>query len=140
MRNGHTMSIQIRNRARFAFILVAVALLGGCATTPSDGSSASGSSGEVITTEEIRELGRLSAYQVVQRLHPQWLRARGVDSFYSSNGVVVYLDGQKVGGVDALRRISGPNLEQIQRLDSRQATTRFGVGHPAGALMVTTRR
>lgn len=135
------MAHLLRRPARFTFLLlVLAALVGGCSTTPSGSSGASPASGSVITTEEIRELGRLSAYQVVQRLQPQWLRSRGVDSFFSDNGVVVYVDGQRVGGVDALRRIQAPNVQQIERLDSRQATTRFGVGHPAGALMVTTRR
>jgi len=120
-------------------LLVALFSLGAAAcATSSNGSSSS--SGEVIDAEEIQELGRLSAYQIVQRLHPQWLRTRGVDSFNSEFGVVVYLDGQRVGGVDALRRITGPNVEEIRRLDSRQATTLYGTGHPNGALMVVTRR
>lgn len=123
---------------RFFLVALTTILAAACATSPSGG--ASPSSRDVIGEEEIRELGRLTAYQVVQRLQPQWLRPRGVDSFNSEFGVVVYLDGQRVGGVDALRRVSAPNVQEIRRLDSRQATIQYGTGHPSGALLVITRR
>lgn len=132
------MAFRVPSSVRFFLVALTAILAAGCTTTPSSGTSPSPR--DVIGAEEIRELGRLTAYQVVQRLHPQWLRPRGVDSFNSEYGVVVYLDGQRVGGVDALRRISAPNVEQIRRLDSRQATMQYGTGHPSGALLVTTRR
>jgi hypothetical protein len=94
----------------------------------------------VITSDEVRELTRLSAFEIVQRLRPMWLQPRGVDSFRQSNAVAGYLDGLRIGDVSALRNIRANDIKEIRYLDSRQATTRFGVGHPSGAVLVETRR
>lgn len=82
----------------------------------------------------------MNAFQAIQLLQPQWLRVRGVDSFFGSNEVVVYLDGVRRGGPDVLRGINTVNLQEIRRLDSRQATTQFGTGHPSGAILLITYR
>ena len=118
------------------FLILAVVLASGC--TPR--ASANSGNRNVITSEEVRELTRLSALEIVQRLRPMWLQPRGVDSFRQSNAVAGYLDGLRIGDVSALRNIRANDIKEIRYLDSRQATTRFGVGHPSGAVLVETRR
>lgn len=124
--------------------ILAVMTLVLCGCAGGAGGSAAGAgdarAAEVIGLEDLRELERLNALQVVQRLRPQWLRTRGVDSFVTTNAVVVYVDDTRVGGVRELRRFLAQEVEEIRYLDSRQATTRFGVGHPSGAILLTTRR
>lgn len=121
-------------------LTLAVALLGLQACAAGTTNSSSTSSSDVITQEDLEELERLTVYQAVQRLRPQWLRARGVDSFEQSNEVVVYIDGTRMGGVGELRRLNATQVAEIRHLDSRQATTQFGSGHPSGAILVLTRR
>ncbi|MDT8342043.1 MAG: hypothetical protein RQ751_11070 [Longimicrobiales bacterium] len=123
--------------ASFLPALAVALLMGGCAAGGSGGGSESGFN--VITREDLAELHRLNAYQAVRRLRPQWLEARGLDSFYSTNEVVVYQDGTRMGGVNFLRSLRVNDVATLRFLDSRAATTRYGGGHPSGAIMVTTR-
>jgi len=94
-----------------------------------------------ITFAEIETLQVATAFEVVQQLRPEFLRTRGPASVTSAAPVeaVVYLDGVRQGGPEALRRIRKQTLREIQYLDSREATTQFGTGHRAGAIMVVTR-
>ena len=122
---------------RLALLLLSLlALASGCTPRASTNSG----NRNVITSEDVRELTRLSAFEIVQRLRPMWLQPRGVDSFRQSNAVAGYLDGLRIGDVSALRNIRANDIKEIRYLDSRQATTRFGVGHPSGAVLVETRR
>ena len=128
------------NRPSFApwVLLVVAGVLHACASGGS--STTSGGSGNVITRADMAGLERLTALQVVERLHPQWLRARGPDSFEASNEVVVYIDGTRMGGIGELRRLNATEVAEIRYLDSRQATTQFGSGHTSGAIFLLTHR
>lgn len=105
----------------------------------------------LITEEEIATAGTglQTAFLVVQRLRPQMLRVRsGSTSSGSgnssvdvgSNEMMVYLDSQRVGGVDALREIQSSAIREIRYLNASDATTLFGTGHMAGAIQVVTKR
>jgi hypothetical protein len=139
--NDVEIVIVIRHHlTRLLFLLVFV-LLSACATggTTTASTAASGS-GNVITREDLEDLQRLNLYQAVQRLRPQWLQTRGMDSFEQTNEVVVYVDNQQMGGPSELRRLNPVDVGEIRYLDSRQATTQFGRGHPSGAILVFTER
>lgn len=120
----------------FLILLVAA----GCAA------SSGGSSGprDLITEEQILEVADRDhdAYQVVNRIRPQWLRTRGVASLSDPNPVtpVVYLDGTRFGTIDDLRRLNSNSIREIRYLGATDAQTRFGLNHSGGALLVTTRR
>ncbi len=131
---------------RLAFLRIAplliMAVSSACASSGSSGGSAttSGGRGDVITREDLAGLERLTALQVVERLHPQWLQTRGLDSFEESNEVVIYIDNTRMGGPNELRRLNATEVGEIRYLDSREATTQFGTGHPSGAIFVLTHR
>jgi hypothetical protein len=96
----------------------------------------------VITETEIVESSLLDAYEVVQALRPEFLRTRGTSSFRSTDPVeaVVYVDGVRSGDPSTLRRLSRDVLQEIRYIDARAATTRYGTGHGAGAILVATKR
>lgn len=119
-------------------LIVALLVLHACASTGSS-SPASGNS-NVITRDDLVGLERLTALQAVERLQPRWVQTRGLDSFEESNEVVVYIDGTRMGGPEELRRLNATQVGEIRYLDSRQATTQFGAGHPSGAIFVLTQR
>ena len=119
-------------------VLLVLTSLHACATGST--SAAPAGSGNVITREDLEDLQRLNLYQAVQRLRPQWLQTRGMDSFEQDNEVVVYVDNNQMGGPEELRRLSPIEVGEIRYLDSRQATTQFGRGHPSGAILVLTVR
>jgi Prokaryotic membrane lipoprotein lipid attachment site len=92
-----------------------------------------------ISREEIEQAGPSSAYDLIQKLRPIWLRKRGQTSFTQESDVVVYLDGTRLGARDSLRSFDTTTLESLEFLDARRATNRFGPGHVNGAILLRTR-
>lgn len=94
-----------------------------------------------LLADEIATTAPTTAYQAVSRLRPKWLRRRGQISMRdpSAGEVVVYLDGVRYGGARSLEGIRADVVEQMEFLDSAQATMRFGTGHAGGAILVRTR-
>lgn len=130
-------------RAWGAVVAVAAAVaLGACAST--GGGSGEPADRDVINRAQIEGMEHLSAMDIVRRLKPSWLRTgRGTDSLVpamqSRRGVQVYLDGAHMGSVQELTQVSGRDIEEIRRLDPRQATVEFGTSNPDGAILILTR-
>lgn len=94
-----------------------------------------------ITAEEIATLPEVGdAYDVIQRLRPRFLQTRGVNRLLSSDPPqpIVYLDEVKRGQLDFLRSVPVRNIGEIRYLRGLDATTRWGIGHEAGAIMIYT--
>lgn len=121
-------------------VLVSTLAVGGCASTGSSGDgSGSGGSPDHITSEELRNLDveDLNAWQLVQRLRPNWLRARG-QTFRGDTDARVVVDGMDYGELESLRNLNVVDIEEMRYLSSSDATTRFGTGYPGGAILVST--
>lgn len=95
---------------------------------------------DVISAEEIAERNDLqTAGDAVRRLRPAFLRVRASGGPASTaEPIRVYVDGIMVGEVSALTQIQVSIVKEIRKLSSSDATTRFGTGHTAGAILVTT--
>lgn len=132
----------------FAVLLVPLAA---CATAGS--STETRTSRNEITRADIEAAtGATTAYEVVRRLRPQWLRTRGQGSMHpaADEGIVIYVDGARAGVIPAgTMQSAGPNpletlttdrVERIRYYGASIATQRFGTGHPHGAIEVVTRR
>jgi hypothetical protein len=92
-----------------------------------------------ISGEEVERATTSNALQLVQALHPQWLRGHGQDSFHQPSSVIVYQDGMRMGGADVLRNISRQSVAEIRYLNGIEAGQRWGMDHGSGAILVTTR-
>lgn len=96
----------------------------------------------LITREEIQDRApdAKTAYDVVQRLRPQFLRTRPSGSVQSQATVPikVYVDGASRAGVLALREIQSNNVVEIVYLNGNDATMEFGREHENGAIKVKT--
>jgi hypothetical protein len=92
----------------------------------------------VITREQMLGGNFTNAYDAVSALHSIWLRPRGVDSFVVPSIVWVYVDGIRVGGVDALQSIQPRLVNTIRFYDGASATSRWGVDNGAGVIHVST--
>lgn len=120
-------------------LLVALLVLGGCASSGVSSSASSGSRDE-ITREQLLEMPEATAFDVVRRLRGRWLRPRGAGTSIrlAATDVIVYINNQREpGGVDALRSFRAGGLQSIEFFDASQATIRWGTGHPAGAIVVS---
>ncbi len=103
---------------------------------------------DLITEAEIAAAGGnlQTAFEIVQRLRPTMMRLRAGTTTGSSDGrsstnvssarIMVYLDNQPMGGIDALREIMTSQVREIRYLNANDATTLFGTGHQAGAIQV----
>src|SRR5450432_682608 len=93
----------------------------------------------VLTQQTLIENHFSTAYDAVQSLRSNWLNAKGPDSFTSPTEVRVYLNSTMLGGVETLREISTPTVAFIRHYDGISATARWGLGHGAGVIYVSTR-
>jgi hypothetical protein len=121
-------------------LALAFACLLGC-NLPGPG-TAGPSNRNLITAEDIANSSAAmaqSAYEVVQRLQPQWLTSRGNVSITDASATVasVYLNGVQVGDVEYLRNLLPSDIEQLRYFPAGEASARFGMGHQRGVIEVT---
>jgi outer membrane receptor protein involved in Fe transport len=67
-----------------------------------------------------------------------WMQGRGTGSFSQQEVVQVYVNGQHAEGVSALRQIEPSTVLSVEYLGGIEATSRYGTGHGAGAIVVRT--
>jgi hypothetical protein len=82
-----------------------------------------------------------SAYDLILKLRPQFLRNRGATSFRNTDSgePAVYLDGVRYGKPESLKQISADQVQSVQFLSAADATTRFGTDNASGAILIQTR-
>ena len=92
----------------------------------------------LITKTELVENHFSNAYDAVSALRSNWLQPRGPDRFANPSKVWVYYDAVRLGGVETLSAIPVKPVSYIQHYDGVNATARWGVGHSAGVIHVST--
>lgn len=113
--------------------------LGGCAAA----GSGPGGSRNVITRAQIEESQAITAYDVIRALHPQWLRARGQTVGLANATPVtptVFLDGIRIGDLEALNAYQVRDIQEIHYLDPGRAASRHGMGYPRGIIEIISLR
>ena len=123
-----------RARVPLAFLAVLV-VSGSLAACASGGGSSSGPrrSANVISDEELAEFTNLTVHDVIRRLRPRWLTARG------GGEPQVIMDGARMGTPSTLQSISVSDVETLRFHSASDATLRFGTNYPNGAIEVTSR-
>ena len=132
-------------------ILTALSLavtVGACASSSGSGARprVSESSPDRITSTEIEATsGASTALDLVRRLRPRWLQTGAVASIAggraTSQVLLVYLDGNRLGTADVLRTLSASGIKSMQYYDAvRAATVLREVGSEAisGAIVIST--
>lgn len=109
-----------------------------CGTT---GGVSRGTSRDEITRAQIERLADGSAFMIVQLLRPRWLAVRtqatprNPEPAYAE----VFVDQLYFGRLRSLEQISSSEIERIEYLGARDATTRYGTGYLGGIIRVVTR-
>ena len=119
-------------------IVAASGLACGAGKPPSQIERAGARRSDRISREEISARAWTDAYEVVATLRPVWLVDRGRDSFGSGTVIQVVMNGARLGGVAALRRIAAADVERFQYYDATAATSRWGVGFGKGAIEISS--
>ncbi|HEY7236385.1 MAG TPA: hypothetical protein VH539_19650 [Gemmatimonadaceae bacterium] len=126
--------MRVLTTLRLAVAIVATSA--GCAGART--SSAPGVDRNLLVPDQFADKGYTNPYDVIAALRANWLESRGPNSFQSPTKVQVYLDGVRVGGVEALRTIDLRPVTYIRFFDGVAATARWGLDHGAGAIYVST--
>jgi len=118
--------------------LVLPIFVGSLACAGAGGGRAPRADYSVLTQEQLAERHFENLFEAVQMLRSNWLNERGPDSFATPSRIWVYLDNTRMGGVQSLAQISTHYVSSVQKLNGIDATARWGIGHGAGVIAVTT--
>lgn len=129
---------RILGLSRFTTVLALTA----CASSGTAGGSRHSS--DQVTYAEIASSSATNAYQLIERLRPNWLRTPSIGSIGGgarSQIIVVYLDGHRLGDLESLRTLSVDGIRSMQWLDAARAATvltEVGSDPIAGAIVIKT--
>lgn len=96
-----------------------------------------------ITRAEIARINAADAWDVVRTLRGGFLNSRGITSLRRADGgawPAVFVDGMHVGTIAELRGIPANTIQMVRFLNAGEAMQRYGAGHAAGIIEVTTGR
>ena len=126
-----------------AACLAATCAIAACASGGAGASSTSGPqrSRTQITAAEIKATNATTLYEVVERLHPEWLSSRGPKTMGGATGqidtgVQVYIDTQAAGTVEVLRQFPITSAALLKYYSAADAQTRFGLGNLNGVIQI----
>jgi len=107
---------------------------------------ASGSGGlardpKLISSLEVEAAEVRTAYELVERLRPLWLRSHGDRSIHLTTEIVVYQDNVMLGDIETLRSVPIDLVESVRSLDSSEAGRLAGLGsrHVERVIMIITK-
>ena len=125
--------------AAFVALLLGLSIgVQACGTTR----GGTGGSADEITREQIISAPDDTAYRLIERLRPRWLRARnqGTPANPAPWYARVFRDEIEWGDLNSLYGISYSEIERIEYINGRDATTRYGTGYGGGVIRVVTVR
>ncbi len=125
--------------SRFCSLALAMAICGCVAAPHTDPSLLSDP--EIITLDEITASRGNSAYDVIKKVHANFLSYRGRTSIADSSGSMpmVFLDDQVFGPISVLRNIPASQIAEIRLYRAWEAVIKYGTGLPGGAISLKTR-
>ncbi len=110
------------------YLVVAVGVLGCASAATNSGNTRKANE---LTAAEIAQThaDNLSAYDAVARLRPNWLAPHGAmtASSQASEYASVFVDGQLMGDVNALRNIQAYQVGDVRYYNVAEAGAKFGV-------------
>lgn len=130
----------MRRTGIVALVIAGFLAAAGCAS--SGARRAPVSTRNLIRADEIARVGATTALEAIQRLQPgMMVKQRGASSinFEDQAQITVYVDGSRLGGVEALSLIQAQSIVEIRFLSAAEATIKFGTGNSAGTIDITTR-
>jgi outer membrane cobalamin receptor len=120
-----------------SFVAATLVFAASCASMKKQDSS----DRNVITAEEIEAANANTAYDVIVKLHANFLHSRGPNSIVlkEKKEPTVYLDQVEYGPIASLRSIPASNIAEIRFINGWDAMTKYGSDHVAGVIQIYTR-
>jgi hypothetical protein len=134
------MSISPLRRTLALGCLVAAAA---CASPPSP-EAAQPTSRTMITDAEIPTTGTESAYDLIQRIRPEYLRARPTQTYMGAKSneappPALVFNGQRLGDVGDLRQVPAPSLSYVRYYSIEEGKRKFGMQYGGGVIEIRYR-
>ena len=116
-----------------------LAALPGC--HPQHSGPGTPSSNNVITQEEIDATEANNVYDVIARLHGNYLNDRGAVSIRSNkhSRAIVFLNDQEYGIPETMRNIPPGRIAEIRYFNGADASARFGSQYGGGVIQLISR-
>lgn len=142
--------MSLRRLSRAVTSAALAACLAACASSGGSAATTTGArphrNNSVITSEDMSDLHLTNLYEVVERLHPEWLAHHNAATLTTPPGgnasgmtqVQIYLDNQRAGNPDVLKQIPISGARSVRYFDASEAEVRFGNGNLYGAIQVIT--
>lgn len=96
-----------------------------------------------ITAADMKDIPASNLFEIVQRVHPEWLTVRNSVSIGSpggrtagDQGIHVYIDSQRAGSTEILKQISVSSAASLKFYSPSEAQARFGNGNLSGVIQV----
>ena len=93
---------------------------------------------ELLTQAQMLEGQYTYVYDAIEAMRANWLVVRGTDSFSTPSQIWVYYDTTKLGGIETLRSVRVNEVVYVRHYNGIDATTRWGVGHSAGVIYLSS--
>jgi hypothetical protein len=140
LRGSRTLELKlIRKSVLACFIVIAISACSSATTATGDSPTQKRST---ITTEEIQKISNpgWSAYDLISRVRPEWLRARNPQTLREPDPIypIIYLDDIENGEIESLKDITISRVASVQYITAYDTTARFGKTYVGGAIMVRT--
>jgi outer membrane cobalamin receptor len=134
---GRKVDMPRRHRFSALFVVTALAFAAACASMKQKNSS----DRNVITAAEIEAADANTAYDVIVKLHANYLNSRGQNSILlkQNKEPTVFLDQVEFGSINSLRTIPASNIAEIRFVSGWDAMTKYGSDHAAGVIQIYTR-
>jgi hypothetical protein len=97
----------------------------------------------LITQQELNTMSSMTLYEAVAKLRPHFLRNRSSTAFGKNPGrqLMLYVNGEKMDGVDDLRRLWPSDVAEVRFYEPQLANTYFArYNNAGGAIAVTLRK
>jgi hypothetical protein len=125
-------------------VVIVASFAAACAGPANSGSSAPRRDSSVITAEDMTRVQATNLYDVVHRLHPEWLNQRTAATVGSLNNaapaqpidVQVFIDSQHIGTSETLKQLVVSTTTALKYYTAAEAQTRFGAGNLNGVIQV----
>lgn len=120
---------------------VAVITLGFSLACHPPASAPHGASQYVIPRQQIEQVQARSIYDVIVRLHAEFLNNRGRITLRNNeqSRAVVFLNEQEYGALESMRDIPPDRIEEVRFFPGPDAVTRFGAQYGGGVIQLRSR-
>lgn len=129
----------VRRSRGLVRVAVSLVMVVACHQAPADPSV--GGNPNVVTREELAEVGTGSVYDAIVRRHGLFLKDRGRTSIYGKNipRAVVFIADTEYGIIETMRNLPADRFEMIRYYPDTEAAAKFGSEYVGGVIQLVPR-